>query len=179
MAVVTQQPVRRLFFGGSPTPGLPTGIWSALVTSTSDGTGGNNVASILFHLSGEPIGALLYHLGECHIIMTSAAASRAMGIQGQNLGRDGIQFRYTAQFTLPRFVDTGEASLEPADALGLRGILLGSPLFAGSTSSLDFETVNTDTEAVIVSARGYVWDQGALSVPGGPRMPANGLYRPI
>jgi len=177
MTVITPTPIVRLPWGGNSEPGLPTGIWTVLAQVTGDATGGDQVATVVFHTAGNPLAALLYSLEQLNVHVTGVGADRALFVQ-LNTGWDQVQWFLTEILNMDfNAIGTLTATLDPEKAKAMSGRLLGGPIRSGSTSELSFAIINGNTDVLTVSAQGYVWDQASLQVPGGPRLPADSVLR--
>lgn len=149
----------------------------AEVDSLGDGTGGLNSADIIFQDATQALGALLFSLEEFYIQVQGASADREVAIRNVNLGRRQINtFRKPMALNLRRADTPDVAAISPADANGLRGLILGTPFIQGSVATFQVLTANVDTEILSISGMGYVWPQIALQQPGGPQRPPNGLF---
>jgi len=182
MAVATVVGVERLPWGGSQERGLPSSIWRAVGQSTSDASAGANSLTFRFSLLGEPIAALLYSLEQIAIAVQSSAAD-ITGQMTSTMGWRPAEFGGLAEFihryTFTIFHDPTNlvAGLRPIDTHSIPPTILGGPhAEAPVDARVRVSIPNVDTERLDVFMMGYVWDQLAISSPGGPRRPENGLF---
>jgi len=159
------------------------GVWRGSDSITHDGTGGFARINIIFHVAGDPLGALLYSLESITLFQTGIATDVTATLVTANLGylRGGAtpsgNFVWQRTFVLRAASTTSTSVITSEAAEACRGAILGVPLTSAGESRLAFQLPNTDGDLSTMVALGYVWDQRALTGPEGPRRPVNGIFR--
>jgi len=160
---VTTQEIPTLFPMGQADPRLPLALWWATPTSTGDATGGFNRARVLlarpYIYSVEAIG-----------LLTNDAVAVFVNFSP---GRTG----YGWTFMATTIAGGGAFAAPGSDLRPSWGGLITQPGQAAD-AALDADRVNGLANTVEIDAWGYVWDQSALSLAGGPRRPRRTLFEP-
>ena len=171
MAVVATGAPVYVPFQGQPDIRLPFARWFAEVDVTGDVSGGEMRTSIVFNLSGDPPGPV--------IGLTRAIAQRRdtvvencrFTVDGftQQISVAGADYDITLPATLAyALVQTEWQTSGPGRILGVRDE------YSGGSTQLTFQFLsNVNTVVMHTYCEGYIWQQAALGLPGGPQWPEN------
>jgi len=178
VSVLGEGTIRARPYAGFEAPGLPTGVWAALVTVTGDATGGVRTALINFSIQGTIGGGNLFSLEQLSIA-DGANVSKLVQCEFVNmdgLAPTGAPFRNEFLYQLTLGPAASRAVRSPSQVSPLP-IFAGIPRkgFSGSFSTV---AVNVDAEVLQVEAQGYVWAPRSLNTDGGLRRPPSGLFSP-
>jgi len=180
MAVVNIVPYRQLPWGGGTGLGRPTGMWVGVATAIHDGTGGVAEAAIQFQAAGDPLQALLFHLGQVWLSKSGITTAQDFQLKTQEMGwGPGAGVGFSWQMNLAgRFLDAvsgGSEIAAPWDELP-KNILLGTPLPSVDPAILELIVDNSNGDTHTLMAMGYYWNQTALAALGAPRLPEGALW---
>ncbi len=177
MAVLAQAIVRPLPWSlQDDGQGSPTGVWTGSVTVVMDGSSGSAVGEIVFSLQANGALGILYHLGEVFVAVSGNAADQEGVLKSGAMGYGPNQFDLNAFLELVGQTGSTEGLLRPADLRGLRNILLGMPL-GTDDAVLQVTVANVNGDVLLVTAKGYYWDQARMAQVGAPRLPAGALWQ--
>jgi len=175
MSITTEGIVNRFPYNASGLPGEPTGMWRIAMLAPGDASGGFMRAQIVFQTTAQSLSAIVYQLGQVNITMPAVADIECV-IQTANMGMGGGSIFFNRQFTLEHSAISGTTTLTPEQGKALEGALLGGPIVSNVETALNVDVANSDGNTMVVTAMGYVWDQSALYVPGGLRLPPGAIF---
>lgn len=175
MSVSGEGAVQRRQWGGEDDPRYPTGMWVARGSVTGDVSGGTARVSLRFQEVGAAaLDSKLYSIEELAVSNTDGIEETGH-IQSLNMGEvSGDQVWAVEMLAVPSPVDS---AMSMRDASLFRRIFLGSQVTVGTISSLDLVLVNTNLAVIRFFAGGYIWGARSRSVPGGPKVPPDVLFR--
>jgi len=181
MAVENSNPIQRLPWAGGTGTGRPSGMWSGVVTTIMDASGGLAAGGLVFQEAGDPLNAILYHLGQFFIIVSGAAGNQQAQLKTNGMGwGDQTSFSGSFQFNqtmlLPAAPSGGAEVATTGHGSAGRSWLLGVPLRSVDAAELQANVANVNGDTLTLAALGYYWDQTALAQLGAPRLPEGNIW---
>lgn len=178
MSVSTEEGVSYAVWGGDGAP-FPFGMWFVNIGDllSGDATGGTHTLTIVFATAAGGRNSNFYSLEQ--ITMNGSGTTRVLGeLQARNLGFHPT--KANTQLNQLWLLDTNVddvgnfTMMRPRDTL--RRVLLGRQTTVGTLAGLRLQSDNVNMRGITMSAMGYVWSAAAISWPGGPKRPENGLF---
>jgi len=175
MAVINVFPVRDRPFAGYLEASLPIGIWRVSGASVGDASGGDNTIQFNFQDGVEQrFNSNLYSLEQTSLIHSTGGQIVEMVVSNMDNFQPGsIAPRYAIRIIATETL----AAIDPESFNAIRGLILGQSIFPNTVSAVSLSIDNGNGENFEAIMQGYLWSARSINVPGGPRRPANGLFR--
>jgi len=178
VTVVANFTITPRFWRGYDDPSLPVGQYLAQGSVIGDATGGRSSCIFIFHFEGDPVSGRLFNIEQMNCSRVGGITTRAGHIISENFGRVGptglLRQEYVFQM-IPNAGITGAAV--SYERLPRFPIFLGQgAAVPGIASQVIVGSTNVDTETVVATIQGYIWESRSLMAAGGVQRPIQSVF---
>lgn len=177
MTVITKVSIKQRQWRGYDDPGLPVGMYWSADSVVGDATGGFQTVQFIFRAEANPLTGRFFNIEQYVVNKGGSDQSGVMKVSNfESVSPSGL-INFERQIRLvANSPGDFDLSLSP-------DLSFSTPIFLGSPDALkdleaqvNFRFVNVDTEQLVVSIQGYIWEARSVMSEGGLRRPADSLY---
>jgi len=167
-------------YSGYSDPGLPVAAYVAQAGLAGDASGGTAVLNFIFMGEQEEQITELFNLEQISIDTDSATVENILmeTVNMDTLARNRAASPQKWHLSTVALPATGDSAL-PVEQMAGFPLWLGAPnlLAVSGTAQLRFRFNNADLRLYAITIQGYIWSARSILAEGGPRRPAEGLFR--